>query len=266
MTYLVIKLGASIISRLPEIFCRNLTELKEKYGCCPVIVHGGGPKINEVLEQKQTEIIFRDGLRVSTPEIVETAEMVLSGYYNKKIAAKLHKAGGRAFGFSGVDGACMKAEPVQPDGSIGNVGKIKKVDTHLIELLCREGYTPVISPISIGEDGTVYNVNADTAAGAVASSLHSNIIFVSDIPGIMNHQISSTHVYSRLTESETTSLIDEEVITGGMIPKVKAALSCLETNVKETVILDGFDRDALHTYASGGECGTKIMKEEVTYA
>jgi acetylglutamate kinase len=266
MTYLVIKLGGSIISRLPDLFFQNIAELKEKYGCCPVIVHGGGPKINEALEQKKTEIIFHDGLRVSTPEVVETAEMILSGHYNKQIAAKLYQAGGRAFGFSGVDGACMKAEPVKPDGSIGNVGKITQVDGQLIELLCREGYIPVISPISIGQDGTVYNVNADTAAGAVASALHANIIFVSDIPGVMNRHISSTHVYSRLTASETASLIEEEVITGGMIPKVQAALSCLQENVKETVILNGFDSSSLLTYASGGECGTKIMKEEVTYA
>jgi acetylglutamate kinase len=266
MKYLIIKIGGSIISELPESFFESIVKLKNEGTYCPVIVHGGGPKINEMLQCMQIESTFHNGLRISSPEVVDTAGMVLSGDINKKIVAKLLHAGGWGFGFSGIDGAVLQAEPEDSSGNLGNVGKITVVDTELISLLCRKGYIPVISPISYGiKDDTVYNVNADSAASACASALGGNIVFVSDIPGVMNKKINESFIYSQLTEAEVNDLIAENVITGGMIPKVQAALMCLQKEVKETVILNGWEEGAIDTYAQGGVSGTRIVKEEVTY-
>lgn len=266
MKYLVIKLGGSIAEELPESFFADLVKLRTEFQLQPVLVHGGGPKINEALLQQNISVSFHQGLRISTPEVVETAEMVLSGHINKSIVKKIAAVGGSGFGFSGVDGNCFTVEPVPEAETLGNVGHVTAVDTKVIQLIAEAGHIPVISPISADKDGKTLNVNADTAAGACAEALQANIIFVSDIPGVMNGKKSSKYVYPSLSAAEAEKLIAEDIITDGMIPKVRAAVNCLSENCIESVILDGHEQHILLSYAAKKTCGTKIVKEVPAYA
>lgn len=265
MGIVVLKMGGSVLEKLPEDFYKSLVELKEKKICDPIIVHGGGPEINQALKQAEVESSFVDGLRITTEDVLKIAEMVMSGSINKRIVNKLIKAEGIAFGLSGVDGSLLQAEPIDPSGKLGFVGKVKKINDYWLKLIMEQGGIPVISPIGIGKEGIRYNINGDMAAAAVASSVGGKLIFVSDIPGVMETIDGKQVVHSKLTKREINSMISSGVIYGGMIPKVNSAMDALSAGVDESVIINGVSPSDLKDYMEGKNIGTKIVMGEVQH-
>ncbi|TCP28721.1 N-acetylglutamate kinase [Scopulibacillus darangshiensis] len=268
MTYLVIKCGGSVLEKLPESFYENIIKLQESGQYQPVIVHGGGPLISSLLNKLNIKVTFHDGLRVTTEEVLDIVEMVLSGKVNKHIVKNLYKAGGKAFGLSGVDGNLLTAAPIEEGGNLGFVGKIVDVQTDGLKLLTEQGTIPVISPIALDAKGQRYNINGDTAAAAVAKALKARLCFISDIPGIWVETEGKKTVMKQITRKKILQLIDDKEIVGGMVPKVKGAMESLKDGVPEVVILNGLDDKSLLDYANGGEAGTKITLDEevVTHA
>jgi acetylglutamate kinase len=264
MKHLICKIGGSIIQELPDSFYRIFIALKEA-GWQPIIVHGGGPEINEALDKWQVSTKFVDGLRVTTPEVLQVAETILSGSINKVIVGKLLSAGVPGIGISGVDGQILKASPIHNDGKLGFVGKVDKVNTAWLNVIMNEGGIPVLSPIGIDDKGQKYNINADMAAAAVAKSFKGNLAFISDIPGVMQTKKSEQIIHDKLTERQIHSLIDEGVIYGGMIPKVTAAINALNEGVHNPVILNGYEPEELLRYVKGQSAGTQIIREKEVY-
>lgn len=204
-------------------------------GHVPVIVHGGGKAIAHYQGKLGLEAKFIEGLRVTDEASMDVAEMVLSGLTNKRIVRTLVHAGIRAAGFSGVDDGTIYVEKMwHPLGDLGRVGDIQDVDTHLIDTLVAAGIVPVISPISFGAlDALSYNVNADHAATAIAAKLGAiKLIFVSNVPGIL----VAGRVVRAVTADQAEQWIDEGIITGGMIPKVRSALQAVQGGVAQAVI------------------------------
>ncbi|OGO06425.1 MAG: acetylglutamate kinase [Chloroflexi bacterium RBG_13_56_8] len=201
-----------------------------------IIVHGGGPEIAQL--QKRLGLVprFVEGLRVTDEESLWVAEMVLSGAVNKRLTARLVNKGIKAIGISGVDGGLLQAKKMaHPAGDLGYVGEITQVNTSCLEDLLRGGFTPVISPISLGENGRPYNVNADHAALAIAAALRvEEAIFLTDVPGVMHGGI----VLEEISAQRARHLIDTGHITGGMIPKVNSALDAIEGGVHSARITD----------------------------
>ena len=204
-------------------------------GHIPVIVHGGGKTIAQYQEKLGLKAEFIDGLRVTDEASMDVAEMVLSGLTNKRIVRALVNAGIRAAGFSGVDDGTIYVEQMwHPMGNLGRVGDVQDVDTHLIDLLVTAGIVPVISPISFGaHDALSYNVNADHAATAIAAKLGAiKLIFVSNVPGIL----VAGRVVRAVTADQAEKWIEEGIITGGMIPKVRSATHAVQNGVAQAVI------------------------------
>lgn len=200
-----------------------------------ILVHGGGKTIAAYQEALGLEPRFLDGLRVTTEDSLAVAEMVLSGLLNKRIVRALTRAGVPAVGLSGVDGATLQVRKMQhPDGDLGQVGEIVKTDPALVQLLLDQGYTPVLSPISLGQDdGRNYNVNADHAAMAIGAGVEApRLVFVTDVPGV---QIAG-RVVRAMTAEQANAWIEEGFIRGGMIPKVRSALQALDQGVAQAVI------------------------------
>lgn len=266
MNTMVLKVGGSILAKLPKSFFETIVELKEKNICDPVIVHGGGPEINAALKQMEIESEFINGLRVTTEEVLHVAEMVMSGSINKKIVTNIQKVGGFGFGLSGVDGKLLEAKPVDESEKLGFVGEVSKVNTVWIEAVMEKGAIPVISPIGISASGQRYNINGDMAAAGVAEALGGKLLLISDIPGVMETMNGKNIIHSTLTSHQIEQKIESGIIYGGMIPKVRSAIKSLEGGVKEAVILNGFNADDLKKYMEGKEAGTKILLEkEKTY-
>jgi len=194
-----------------------------------VVVHGGGGEIARLQKRLGLEPRFVEGLRVTDEASLQVAEMVLSGLVNKRLAARLVAQGVRAIGLSGVDGGLLRAERLaHPAGDLGRVGRIVHVETGCLTDLLKAGFTPLVSPISLGEDGRPYNVNADHAALAIAGALQvSEMIFLTDVPGVLE----GAEVLPELYADRARALIAEGVITGGMIPKVNAALEAVAQGV-----------------------------------
>lgn len=207
----------------------------QKDGHTPIIVHGGGKTIAHYQAQLGLEAKFIDGLRVTDEASMDVAEMVLSGLTNKRIVRALVNAGIRAAGFSGVDDGTIYVEPMwHPMGNLGRVGDVQDVDTHLIDTLVAAGIVPVISPISFGaHDALSYNVNADHAATAIAAKVGAiKLIFVSNVPGIL----VAGRVVRAVTANQAEQWIEEGIITGGMIPKVRSATHAVQNGVAQAVI------------------------------
>jgi acetylglutamate kinase len=202
----------------------------------PVIVHGGGQDIATLQARLGIEAVKVDGLRVTDAASLEVAEMALSGRANKQIVRALLAAGHDAVGLSGVDGGLLRCRRKQhPTADLGLVGEIVAVRADLLRLLLREGVTPVLSPISLGEDCRAYNVNADEAAAAVAAALRAERLeFVSNVRGVL----ADGELLPQLTPSATEQLIAAGIISGGMIPKVRAALDALARGVASVRIVD----------------------------
>jgi acetylglutamate kinase len=245
----VIKYGGHAMgdATLARNFAQDIVLLKA-VGINPVVVHGGGPQIGAMLERVGVESKFVDGLRVTTKETAEIAEMVLSGAINKELVSWIEQAGGSAIGISGKDGGFVKAAKLRrterdPDSNIeriidlGYVGEPKKVDRSVVDMISAAGMIPVIAPIGVGEDGATYNINADTMAGAVASALRAARLFLlTDVPGVLDRQ---GELLTDLDPTKIQALVEEGTISGGMIPKLETCVKAVQEGVDAAVVLDG---------------------------
>jgi len=224
--------------------------LMKYVGMHPVIVHGGGPDITGMLKKVGKESTFVGGLRVTDAETMEIAQMVLVGKINKDIVGMLNGIGGSAVGLSGKDGSLLMAEKKlglvrNAEGAeelvdIGQVGRVRQVNPGILETVIREGYIPVVAPVATGEAGESYNVNADSAAGALAAALKADkLIILTDVEGILADRSDKNSLISTITVDEVPGLVDRGVIDGGMIPKVECCVNALQQGVGTTHILDG---------------------------
>ncbi|MDN5332331.1 MAG: acetylglutamate kinase [Tepidanaerobacteraceae bacterium] len=237
----VIKYGGSAMENgeLEHIVMKDIVLLK-LVGINPIVVHGGGPKINEVLKKMGKKSEFVNGLRVTDRETMEIVEMVLSGKINKKIVSLINKYGGKAVGLSGKDGGLLSAEKDLSQGDIGFVGYVKEVNAKIIEVMVKEGYIPVIAPVAFGQDGETYNINADTAAGEIAASLGAEkLIMLTDVEGVYENYADKTSLISHLDTVTALKLIEEGAVDGGMIPKVLCCVNAVKKGVKKAHIIDG---------------------------
>ena len=203
-----------------------------------VLVHGGGPEITELMERLGKKAVFENGMRVTDAETIEVAQMVLAGKINKNLVNKLEMRGGNAVGISGMDGRLLEAGPVSE--ALGFVGEITAVNIQPVTDLLDGGYIPVISTLGCDREGAVYNINADTAAAAIAGALQAEcLLMTTDVPGVLADPENPDSILSEITAREAQELIDEGVISGGMIPKVTCCLSAIEQGTDHVVIMDG---------------------------
>lgn len=232
----VIKLGGHAMGsdEALAIFARDIA-LMSQVGVNPIVVHGGGPMINDMLARLDIKSEFVDGKRVTDAATVEVVEMVLSGLINKRIVAAINTQGGRAVGLSGKDANLMVCR--QTDPALGFVGTPDRMNTDVLRTLFDASIIPVIAPLGVGEDGQTFNVNGDTAAGAIAGALKARrLLLLTDVPGVKD---ASGEVITELTAAQIRHMTDDGVIAGGMIPKTETALSALRQGVRAVVILDG---------------------------
>ena len=203
-----------------------------------VLVHGGGPEISEMMNKLGKESTFVNGLRVTDKETVDIAQMVLAGKINKSLVNYLEIKGGKSMGVSGIDGMLIEAK--MKDEKLGYVGEITNVNIGCVEDLLNNGYIPVISTIACDKDGNIYNVNADTAAARIAGALNAErLIMMTDIAGILKDKDDPTTLIPQITISQAKELFNENVISGGMIPKVKCCIDAIGHGVKNVIIMDG---------------------------
>jgi acetylglutamate kinase len=252
---IVIKCGghAMIDSELKKNFAMDIT-LMNYIGLNPVVVHGGGPQIEEVLEKMGKTSTFVDGLRVTDREIMDVVEMVLVGKVNKEIVSLINQQGGRAVGLSGKDGNLIIAKKLKFSSlssskrkrtikDIGLVGEVEAINPHVIETLAQSKCIPVIAPTGIGRNGETYNINADTVAGKIASALRAEkLILLTDTEGVLD---TDGVLISTMNEKKAKDLIKKGQITGGMIPKVLCSLHTLEEGVAKAHIIDGRVKHAI---------------------
>ena len=245
----VVKYGGHAMgdAYLGEAFARDIALLKQS-GINPIVVHGGGPQIGQMLEKMQIKSRFEAGLRVTDEQTMKIVEMVLAGSINKEIVAMINAAGEWAIGLCGKDGNMVFAEKAKktvtdPDSNIervldlGFVGEIIGVDRTVLDLLARSEMIPVIAPVAPGRDGHTYNINADTFAGAIAGALGAKrLLFLTDVPGVMD---KNKEVQGELTVAQCKAMIADGTIAGGMIPKVETCIHAIEKGVEGVVILNG---------------------------
>lgn len=245
----VVKYGGHAMgdAALARDFAADIVLLKA-VGINPVVVHGGGPQIGAMLKRVGVESNFIDGLRVTTKETAEIAEMVLSGSINKELVGWINAAGGRAVGISGKDGGFVKAVKVSrtqkdPDSNIerivdlGFVGEPEHVDRSIIDTISGAGMIPVVAPIGVGDDGHTYNINADTMAGAVAAALGaSRLLLLTDVAGVLD---KDKRLLTELNPAAVATLQADGTISGGMIPKLETCVAAVNAGVDAAVILDG---------------------------
>ncbi|SDE50625.1 N-acetylglutamate kinase [Paenibacillus sp. UNCCL117] len=257
----VMKCGGSTLAALPDAFFEDLKQLQEE-GDIPVIVHGGGPAISDTLGKLGIETEFVGGLRKTNEAVLDVVEMVLAGKINKEIVRKIQQSGAKAVGLSGVDGNLLQTQPVANAHEVGLVGDVTHVNAELVRGVVAMGYMPVIAPVGIGADGSQrYNINADTAAGAVASQLGvERMIVVTDVPGIMRSVDGEKRVLPSVTVQEIDDMIASGEIYGGMIPKVRAAVQCIQGEVREVVIVNGAEPQVLSKVLKEGSIGTRIVR------
>ncbi|WP_208351625.1 acetylglutamate kinase [Pseudaestuariivita rosea] len=217
-----------------ESFARDIV-LMRQVGVNPVIVHGGGPMINQMLDKLQITSDFVNGKRVTDAATVEVVEMVLSGRVNKRIVQAINRQGGKAVGLSGKDANLMICDQTDPD--LGFVGTPAQVDTGVLHTLFRDDTIPVIAPLGGGRGGETYNVNGDTAAGAIAAALKADrLLLLTDVSGVKD---KGGDVVTELTSAQIRAMTADGTIAGGMIPKTETALTAIEGGVRAVVILDG---------------------------
>jgi acetylglutamate kinase len=265
----VIKYGGHAMGdkKLAHTFAEDVT-LLQKLGIKPVVIHGGGPQIGSMLDKLKIESSFIDGLRITNEETVEIVEMVLSGSINKDIVNKIHAAGGLAVGLSGKDAKIILADKLtdkfkDPNSNIekfldiGFVGKPIKINPLIINIISDNLMIPIIAPVGFGTNNETYNINADTAAGAIASSLKAErILLLTDVEGVLD---SDKKLISNISVTKAESMINDKIITGGMIPKIKTCLETVASGVKAAVIIDGRSPHAIlrEIFTTGGS-GTMI--------
>ena len=244
---IVIKYGgnAMIDEGLKKAVMRDLV-LMRLVGINPILVHGGGPEINEAMKKLGKEPEFVAGRRVTDAETMEIVEMVLTGKTNKSIVAHLNGEGVQAVGLSGKDANLLIATKDTDNGDLGFVGKIAHVNPEIIHTLTQNGYIPVISSVAVGADGQAYNVNADTAAAALAVALHAEkLILMTDVEGLYRDFSDKTSLMSEITAGEARQWIAEGIVDKGMIPKLEACASAVEDGVPRAHIIDGRREHAL---------------------
>jgi len=237
----VVKYGGNAMTspELKAVFCQDVVTL-QNLGVRILVVHGGGPQINSMLEQVGVESRFEGGMRVSSKEVVDVAEMVLCGSVNKEISSRICSAGGRAIGISGRDDSLLQCvKKVNKDGyDLGFVGEVECVNTELLNALLDMGICPVVSPIGTGiddEKDIVYNVNADVAAGRIAGELRAaRVLFLTDIAGVLDKEMK---LLPTLSCDDVNSLIEDETITGGMIPKVSVRVLGVDVDLRYIMLL-----------------------------
>ncbi|MDH5750583.1 MAG: acetylglutamate kinase [Rhodospirillales bacterium] len=245
----VIKYGGNAMGdgELADHFARDIVLLRQ-VGINPIVVHGGGPQIDEMLKKLNIESNFIDGLRVTDQQTVDVVEMILSGSINKQIVTSINFAGGFAVGLSGKDGHLIEAEKLHrtkrdPDSNIekvldlGLVGEPSIITPHILDFFEQSDITPVIAPIGFDKDGNTLNINADTAAGAIAGAVAAKrLLMLTDVVGVLD---GNGELIERMTDAEARELIDNGTIQGGMIPKVETCLKAIEDGVEGAVIIDG---------------------------
>lgn len=232
----VIKLGGHAMGSdaAMESFARDVV-LMRQVGINPVVVHGGGPMINAMLERLEITSEFVGGKRVTDAATMEVVEMVLSGVVNKRIVQAINRQGGRAVGLSGKDANLMYCAPANPE--LGLVGEPSRMDPKILQTLFDNEMVPVIAPLGAGEDGETFNVNGDTAAGAIAGALKADrLLLLTDVSGVKNQE---GEVVTELTADQIREMTESGVIAGGMIPKTETALDAIASGVRAVVILDG---------------------------
>ena len=263
----VIKYGGAAMGDpvLQSAFARDIVLLKQ-VGIHPVVVHGGGPQIGAMLERLKIKSTFVDGLRVTDRQTAEVVEMVLSGRINKQIVSDINQAGGRAVGLSGKDAGLFHAEPLSrkaerdPESTIervldyGFVGRPVDVDGSILDLFSQSDVVPVIAPVGGSRDGATFNINADTVAGEIAIAVQATRLYVlTDVPGVRGVDGNLLPV---ITAAEAQRLIDNGIVTGGMIPKVRMCMNAVQAGVGAATILDGTTPHTLlvevFTKAGGG--------------
>ena len=265
----VIKYGGSamIDEEMKNEFIKDVVLMKY-VGINPVIIHGGGPEINTMLEKIGKETRFVEGNRVSDKETVEIAEMVLSAKLNKGIVADINNNGGKAVGLSGKDGNLILAKKkyIEKDNEkidIGYVGEVIKINPELINILVEKDYIPVISSIGYDKEGNTYNINADYVAGEIAGVLDAfRLMFLTDVDGILRDSEDKKTLIAEITKNEVLKLIKDQTISGGMLPKVNTCLNAIDKGVKNVIILNGKVKHSilLELFTSEG-FGTMIKGE-----
>lgn len=252
---IVIKYGgnAMVDEKLKQGFARDVVLMK-LVGINPVIVHGGGPQINELLEKIGKESTFIKGMRVTDRETMDVVEMVLGGLVNKQIVSLINENGGKAVGLTGKDGGLIRArklkvlddDPALQASEIidyGHVGEVASIDPEIVSLLESKEFIPVIAPVGVGEDGCTYNINADIVAGTLARTLMAEkLILLTNTAGVLD---SDGEVLTGLDAKHVQKLIDEGILTGGMLPKIDCALDAVKSGVRSAHIIDGRVEHAL---------------------
>lgn len=237
----VIKYGGAVMTdcELKQKVMQDIVLMKY-VGMHPVIVHGGGPEINGMLHRLGIKSQFMNGLRVTDHSTMEVVEMVLGGKVNKEIVMGINASGGKAIGISGQDGNLIQAEPLDPSGKMGFVGRVKCINPGIIDTVIDNGYIPVISPIGIDKNQQTYNINADMVASAVAVAMNADkLVLLTDVPGVLGDPDDGSSLISVLKVSEVPGYIADGTIAGGMIPKVKCCVESVTGGVGRTHIIDG---------------------------
>ena len=252
---IVIKYGghAMVEQSLKEKFVLDIILMKY-VGINPVIVHGGGPQISQIMERMGIRSTFVEGQRVTDDETMSVVEMVLVGTVNKEIVGLINRHEGRAVGLSGRDGDLIQADPMKiykytgderpPEIiDIGRVGKVSSINAGVLKALEDSGFIPVIAPVGVGPEGQAYNINADLVAGAIAGELKAEkLILLTDVPGVMN---SKNELIPSMTADEARKAMEDRIATGGMIPKLKSCLKALGSGVDKAHIIDGRKEHAI---------------------
>jgi acetylglutamate kinase len=268
---IVVKYGGHAMGddAIARQFADDVVLLKQ-VGMNPIVVHGGGPQIGDMLKRLQIKSSFVDGLRVTDQETVEVVEMVLSGSVNKELVMLINKAGGLAVGLSGKDADLIRAKKLEQKShresdsniekvlDLGFVGEPVGINTKILDLLEKSDIIPVIAPIGVGEDGETYNINADTVAGAVAAAIKATrFLLLTDVAGVLDKQ---KKLIAQLSVEKARELIADGTISGGMIPKIETCLDAITGGVEAAVIIDGRVPNAilLELFAEGA--GTLIRR------
>ncbi|MBK8906463.1 MAG: acetylglutamate kinase [Rhodospirillales bacterium] len=245
----VIKYGGHAMGspELAQLFARDVVLLRQ-VGMNPIVIHGGGPQIEQMLRRLKIKSEYVDGLRVTDPETVEVVEMVLAGKINKQIVADINAAGGFAVGLSGKDGNLIRATKLRrtkrdPDSNIerildlGLVGEPSEINPHILDFYAKSDITPVIAPIGAGSRGETLNINADTVAGAIAAAVGAKrLLMLTDVEGVLDQ---GGHLIQAMTATEARARIRDGTVKGGMIPKVETCLDAISKGVAGAVIVDG---------------------------
>lgn len=269
---IVVKYGGNAMTDedLKASFARDIV-LMQAVGMRPIVVHGGGPQIGQLLERLNIESKFIDGMRVTTEETMDVVEMVLGGLVNKEIVSLLNLGGGRAMGLTGKDGQFIRAKQLKIERKspeleapeiidIGHVGQVEFIDTRVLTMLTESDVIPVVAPIGVGEHGESYNINADLVAGKLAEVLKAEkLMLLTNTAGVLDKH---SDVVTGLVADEVNALIDDGTISGGMLPKVGCALSAVNAGVNSAHIVDGrVPHSVLLEIFTDQGVGTQILRK-----